>query len=619
MKVSRALRTCIFSHIILALAVLALAGCARGGGMGKGKKGEAQAAAGGPTPVSVVRATRGTIREELELTGTCHAFDEIDVVPEVAGKVIRVTRDVGDRVQAGEVLVQLDTALVSKQRVQAEKGVVAAGARLNQAVQAATLTERETAIAVRQAEQGVAAAREQLRKAEEAYKLTADRCESEIEQARVALATAQSQERDVAAGARSQEIAQAESAVRSAEADLALRKSDYERYLRLYQQGAVAEATLDVYRTQYDVAQQSLTRAREALSLAREGARQEQRRMAQLGVERAQEQLRLAEAGRRQVDIAARDVQSARVALRQAEENLRLAYANRGRVNVSLADIKSARAGVGQAIAGKDAARATEQKYTIYAPISGIIARRNVDIGEGAAPGVPLMRIVNSNPIRVYCEVSELDIAKVKLYDQGETTVDGLPGQTFVGRVADITPQAKEGQRNYIVRVEIDNPQDLVKPGMFARVRLVVSEKSDVVIVSRDCLVERGADRRAYVVDNGVVRIRKVTVGITNGRELEIVQGIRSGELLVSSGQTMLAEGQKVTPVEQKAGTGGQSAEGQPAPTAGPEQAPAHTPVAPAPSGPPAVSASQVPSPPPTSGSTGGASGPGGKAGRGPR
>ena len=541
----------IWQRVMVVLVVVGLVAGWAGAGCGRGKKPGSERAAQevAATPVSVVIAKRGTIQEELELTGTCTPTDESDVVSEVSGKVLAVYKDVGDPVRAGEPLVQLDTALVSKQRVQAERGVDVAASRLRQAVETARLTDSETNINIRQAEAGVAAAQEQLRKAEANYKYTVDRVNSDIEQAKVALATAEAQERDVAAGARTQELAQAEAAVRKAESDVSLRKADYDRYQRLWQQGAVSQATLDAYRTQYEVAVQNLNQAREALSLAREGARQEQRRIASLAVERAREQLKLAEAGRRQVEIAARDLQTAQVSLRQAEENLRLARAGRGRYSVSLADVNASRASVGQALASRDLARTTQSKYTIVAPISGVVASRNVEPGEAASPVSPVMRIVNLNPMRVEATVTELDIEKVKLGDQGITTVDGLPGREFLGRVVAITPQTAKDQRNYTVRLEIDNPQGLIKAGMFARVRLVLSQRNDTVVITRDCLVERGTERKVYVVDNGVVRIRDVTIGISNANQLEVLKGVAPGEMLVCAGQAMLADGQPAKPV----------------------------------------------------------------------
>jgi HlyD family secretion protein len=558
---------------LLALAALlpALSGCGRG----KAAPPAAQAAAATTKPVYVVAAKRGDIQDLLEITGTTRAYNEVDVVAEMSGKVTRVTCDVGDRVNAGQLLVQLDTDIAEQQRVQADRSLDSSRAQLVQSEKSAQLTDRETSIAIRQAEQGVAAATQQLRKAETGYRLTADQTSSSIEQAKVALSSAQAQERDVAAGARTQEIAQAEASVRQAEADLSYKKTNFDRYQRLFTQGAVAQATLDTYRTQYEVAQQSVNQARESLSLAREGARQEQKRVATLAVDRAREQLRLAQAGRKQNDMSARDLESARVGLRQAEENLRMARASRKRYEVSLAGVSAARAGVGQAAAGRSMASTSLRKYSIYAPISGVVASRAVDVGEGASTGMAVMRIVDSNPILVNCTVSELDIAKVRLGDEAETSVDGLVGKSFFGRVKDIAPQATQDQRNYNVRVEVDNPEGLIKSGMFARVHLVVGSKSDVVVLSRDCLLERGSQRKAYIVDNGVVKVREVKVGISSGPELEIVSGVSAGEMVVAEGQAMLADGEQVKPVQRSAGAAGAgeapdaaASMGQPAPSA---------------------------------------------------
>ena len=83
---------------------------------------------------------------------------------------------------------------------------------------------------------------------------------------------------------------------------------------------------------------------------------------------------------------------------------------------------------------------------------------------------------------------------------------------------------------------------------MFARVKLTIAQKNDVIVVPRDTLVERGEDRNAYVVTDGVIAIRKVTIGAVNGREVEIITGVNAGEQLVLAGQSMLAEGETVSP-----------------------------------------------------------------------
>lgn len=221
---------------------------------------------------------------------------------------------------------------------------------------------------------------------------------------------------------------------------------------------------------------------------------------------------------------------------------------------MAVADVKAARAGIGQAAAGADLAATTVEKHIIRAPISGRVARRNIDPGEGASPGMAAMRIVDSDPIRVNCEVSELDIAKVRVGDGGVTTIDGLPGLEFFGRVVDVAPQAREGRRSYIARVEIDNPEGLIRAGMFARVVLVISEKQDAIVVSRDCLVERGTLKNAYVVKNGVVEIHKVKVGVANRDMVEVVRGLQAGDQVVCASQSILADGQRVKAVPKGSG-----------------------------------------------------------------
>jgi len=578
-KTRRGLRHAVGLGIALTLAValvVTAGGCGKPKDKGKGKAGDKGQE--GITRVSVVMARQESIADVLQLTGTCEAYEETDVVPEVNGKVQKVLVDVGDHVTRGQLLVRMDTTLVAKQRIQAEHGVTGAQAGLNRAVKGSHMTDKQTLAHIRQAEQGVVAAREQLRKAEAAHRLTAEQTATAIEQAKVGVAAAEAQRRDTDAGARSQEIAQAEAAVRSAESALELARTTYQRYKNLYDQGAVAEATLDNYRSQFEVGQQNLNQAREALSLAREGARSEQRRMAALAVDQAKQALRQAEAGSRQVEIAARDVESARVGVRQAEESLRVAKAGRLQYNVSLADVQSARAGIGQAAANRDLARATEGKYSIFAPVTGVIAARYVEAGEAAGPAGPVVRIVDNDPIRVNCTCSELDIIKVSLGDLASVTVDGLPGIQFDGTVTAITPQARKDQRNYTVRVEISNPSGAIKAGMFARADLKIAEKPAVVVVSRDCIVERGQDRLAYVVQGGSVSIRELELGITSGNIIEVLSGLKAGEQVIVTGQSLLANGQKVEPVAATEGDDTETAAPDESVEMGPQPAPAASP-----------------------------------------
>jgi len=169
-----------------------------------------------------------------------------------------------------------------------------------------------------------------------------------------------------------------------------------------------------------------------------------------------------------------------------------------------------------------------------------------VDRGEAALPGQPVMRLVNINPIKLEATVSELDVERIHLGDRAVVSFDGLPDQQFVGVVRDLAPQANKDTRQFVARLEVSNERGLIRPGMFARVQLVLETRSDTILIRRDGLVERGRSRLVYVVTGGSVQVREVTVGAISGNLVEILEGVREGESYVIADQSSLADGQKV-------------------------------------------------------------------------
>lgn len=104
--------------------------------------------------------------------------------------------------------------------------------------------------------------------------------------------------------------------------------------------------------------------------------------------------------------------------------------------------------------------------------IAGEVAQRNVEPGEGASPGLSLIRIVNLNPVRVSCAASELQVRKMNLGQEAKVTVDALAGRAFTGRITDIAPETRKDQRVFSVRLEIPNSDRALLAGMFARIEI---------------------------------------------------------------------------------------------------------------------------------------------------
>lgn len=534
---------------LLIMASLLAAGCGRDGGPEQEAPGTAAAEEASATPVPVATAMRTSIDETLEVTGTAEASDEVDVVAEASGKVARVHADVGDYVRRGSPLVRVDTQVAAAQRDQAAASVESARAALNQARETLRLTDDSTASGVREAEVGVTTAQERLEQARASARLVESEVDSAIEQARTAVSSAETRLAEVRAGARDQERRQAEAQVRQAKSALDLAEQTFERHRRLLEGGVIAEQQFDQVRTEYEVAQQNHEQAREQLSLVEEGPRSEQVRLAELNVEQARQQLAQAEANRTQVEVAQQDVRAAEEGVRQAREQLNAARANRGQVQVQERQVASAQAGVEQAQAGERVSSVQLSKHSILSPVSGLVAARLVDPGEGAMPGTPVMRIVNIDPIRVDAVVSQLDVERVSVGDVAAVQFDGIDQRDFRGTITRLEPQAVAESRNYVARIEISNPGGAVKPGMFARVSVLLGSRDDVVVVRREALVEQDDVREVYVVVDGVVEVREVEVGVIEGNLTEIIDGVREGETVIVSGQDALADGQRVEPV----------------------------------------------------------------------
>ncbi|NPV48287.1 MAG: efflux RND transporter periplasmic adaptor subunit [Armatimonadetes bacterium] len=532
---------------VLALALALASGCGR---RPAAENAEAAGASVEAAAVSVAQAVSGEIRLNVPLTGTVEAWREVDVQGEVAGKVAWVGPDVGDRVAAGAPLVRLDTALAAASRQQSVAAAAAASARYGQTATGLKLTKDETTIGVRQAEKNVESARNRLAQAKTSAKLTRTRVEDAIEQARIALNQARTRLAEVKAGTRTQEVAQARARVEQAQASLRLAKLSVDRARNLVQAGAVAQAQLDAAQVEYETAEAQVRIAQQALNLAEEGARTEQVRLAELAVSQAEQGLREAEAQRAQIDVAERDVRAAELAVDQAEEALHLARAGQRRVKASEQDLQAARANVGQAKAGVMSSTTQLRKHVIYAPISGIVAARNVEPGEGASPGVALMRIVNLDTVRVVAEASDLEVDRIRVGQRAAVRVDALPGEEFMGDVTDIAPQAGKDVRSFNVRIRIANPGHRLRAGMFARVDVLTGVRSQATIIPRDALVERGNERVVYTVVGGRVKVRSVRVGAIDGNRVEVDSGIRPGDTVIVSGQSLLADGQEVKPVD---------------------------------------------------------------------
>jgi Cu(I)/Ag(I) efflux system membrane fusion protein len=148
--------------------------------------------------------------------------------------------------------------------------------------------------------------------------------------------------------------------------------------------------------------------------------------------------------------------------------------------------------------------------------------------------GDPLFRIADLSTVWVLADVPEYDLASVQLGQTATIRIRSLPGRTFQGRVALIYPQINKETRTTRVRVEVANPDSVLRPDMYADVEISAGGGSPVVTVPDSAVIDTGT-RQVVIVDKGDGRFepRDVTVGAQGGGLTEIRNGIASGEKVV--------------------------------------------------------------------------------------
>jgi membrane fusion protein (multidrug efflux system) len=185
--------------------------------------------------------------------------------------------------------------------------------------------------------------------------------------------------------------------------------------------------------------------------------------------------------------------------------------------------------------------------YTqIRAPFTGIIAARNVKLGQTLEPGTAVFRVTDPTPLKAQVFVPERELARLQRGQAAAIQVDALAGRTFAARVALVSPTVDAQSATFKVTVEVEDPRGELKPGMFARVGIVFERRTEALQIPRVALVETDGDPAVFIVQDGLARRRAIRTGLTNAGTIEITEGLTGTERVVVVGQSALKDGNKV-------------------------------------------------------------------------
>jgi len=187
----------------------------------------------------------------------------------------------------------------------------------------------------------------------------------------------------------------------------------------------------------------------------------------------------------------------------------------------------------------------------VTSPIEGTVGRVYLDKGSNVSQNVAIVKIVNMDVVKVRIDVVERDLPKVKVGQAAEIKVDAYPDEIFRGYVERVSPVVDLASRTALVEIEISNPDHRLKPGMFARIKILIKEKENVLIISRDAIIREDSLNYVFIVkDDNKVHRQKIEVGLIENNKFEVINGLDEGELVVTMGNTRLREGDLVEVVK---------------------------------------------------------------------
>lgn len=491
------------------------------------------------TLVETASVEVGDITQKLSLVGDIEAQAQVFVFAKIPGKIEELKVDMGDSVRKGDVLAVVEHKELELNVRQAKAALKAAEAGLNQAQ---NLSKIKIMSQVRQAKAGLDAAEAVY---DQVNDISLTRINTQIAQASAGLEAIKANLKKIKEGAREEERKQVEATVQQAKANLDNAKANYERMKRLFEGGAISKQTFDGIETQYNVAKAQHEAAKQQLKLVSEGARKEDIQAVSAQVKQASAGLKLAKK-MAETKSWKKDIARAKAQLKQASAGLESAMALK-KAKSWETEITSAKTAVQQAQVALELAQKKLADATITAPISGIVSRRNVDLGDMASPQAPAFEIVDMDVVKAKVNVIESDLYKIKVGDEALVSVEAFQ-KPVKGKVTLISPILDKMSRTATVEISIDNKDYKLKPGMFARAEVIYNKHKSALLVPSSAVVYEEEKAYVYTVRSNTAKMVPVRIGFRSedGNKTEIISGLSREDEVIVSGHFGLKDGAKV-------------------------------------------------------------------------
>jgi len=194
------------------------------------------------------------------------------------------------------------------------------------------------------------------------------------------------------------------------------------------------------------------------------------------------------------------------------------------------------------------------EKSNLYAPSAGMIGELNVEVGEAVTSNTLLGTHILTEYVKAEFGVIERDVSRIASGQTAIIYVDAYPGKVFNGVVDKISPIVTGTSRTSTAEVKIPNKEGLLLPGMFARIKILLFEKNDAIVIPTEAIIESKGRKVVYIIDQkqNTVAMRQVDIEYSQSDYTVIREGLEKGELIAITSLDKLKPGSKVEILEKQ-------------------------------------------------------------------
>ncbi|CAN5842674.1 nodulation protein NolF [soil metagenome] len=235
---------------------------------------------------------------------------------------------------------------------------------------------------------------------------------------------------------------------------------------------------------------------------------------------------------------------------RQSNETLlKQNYISQNAFDTTNNSVELAQASVKSATAQRQVAQLALADTEVKSPVDGIVSKRSIQAGDKVSPDTPLFTIVNLSQLTLEAQVPASDIPRIKIGQEVSFNVDGFIQRSFSGKVSRINPSAEAGSRSMLVYIAVDNADNALKGGMFAKGFLTLEKSAAMPVIPLSAIRQQNGKDVVYKIINNEVQAQLIRQGLRNEDEgmVQVLEGLTTGTNLISAKLEGVKPGSKVS------------------------------------------------------------------------